>query len=112
MKIILHQFKQEFLAHRWALVLWLMLLALQLTCVLTGFWGTFFQSNGAGVDLGLFRLVEVAIGICVVTMTASFAMTDPPMNQYAHWRALPMRSSDLLLSKLMIGVKQSDHNSA
>jgi hypothetical protein len=101
MKIILHQFKQEFLAHRWALVLWLILLALQLTCVLTGFWGTFFQSNGAGVDLGLFRLVEVAIGICVVTMTASFAMTDPPMNQCAHWRALPISSSDLLLSKLI-----------
>jgi hypothetical protein len=101
MPLVIHQLKRELLAQRAILIPWFLLLLIQLLCVATGFAGDFNRSNTPPLLKLLFDFMDLPLVLGPLVLSAAVALADPPAEEAAHWRTLPVRPPQLLAIKLL-----------
>ena len=101
MQLTLHQLKREFLAHRTGLLIYATALTGYVFCAVSGFAGEFDRSQTRPLIATLFELLEASLIIIPFFLAAAMGIADPPLDEEAHWRALPVRPQHLLLAKLL-----------
>jgi hypothetical protein len=102
MHLVIHQLKKEFLAQRTGLLAFAAVLTVYVLFAATGFAGEFERPATRPLVAIVFELLAGAIGIIPFVLAAAIGIADPPVDEEAHWRALPIRPHHLLLSKLLV----------
>jgi hypothetical protein len=102
MHLVIHQLKRELLAQRTGLIVFASALTAYLLFVATGFAGEFDRSSTQPLVAIIFELLAGAIGIIPFLLAAAIGIADPPIDEEAHWRALPIRSQHLLSAKILV----------
>jgi len=101
MHLVIHQLRKELLAQRRGLLAFVSVLIAYIICIATGFAGEFDRSATQPLIAIIFELLAGAIGIIPFLLAAAIGIGDPPVDEEAHWRALPVRSQHLLSAKLL-----------
>ncbi len=101
MKLVIHQLKKEFLANRIGLLIYGLVLLVYLMLVATGFANEFHRIQTRPLIAILFEFVTIGLSVIPVVLAAAIGIADPPNDESAHWRALPMRRQHLLVAKLL-----------
>lgn len=101
MQIILHQLKRELSAQRGLLIAWSSLMVIQMLFGLTGLGGAFYGSHASPMTSQILMLLGAISAVGIVLLPAAIALIDPPTDESAHWRALPILPGQLLGAKLL-----------
>lgn len=101
MQIILHQLKRELSAQRGLLIAWSSLMVIQMLFGLTGLGGAFYGSHASPMTSQILMLLGATSAVGIVLLPAAIALIDPPTDESAHWRALPILPGQLLGAKLL-----------
>ena len=107
MHLTLHQLKREFLAQRTGLLIYATAITAYVICVASGFAGELDRSQSLPLVAMVLELLETTLLILPFLISAAMGIADPPVDEEAHWRALPIRPQHLLQAKflaLIIGV--------
>lgn len=101
MNILLHQFNRERQSLGILLYVWLGTLALQWLIGATGLGGSFYGDRVNPLMDRTLGLLDVIKSLGIVLLPAALALADPPNDEEAQWRALPIRAGRLLAAKLL-----------
>ncbi|MBL6766097.1 MAG: hypothetical protein ISQ14_14170, partial [Verrucomicrobiae bacterium] len=100
MQVLLHLIKQELLAHRTLIVAWVAVQIAQSIFAITGMAGEFYRPLTSPLTEQAMMLFGVVHAIGIVLLPGAIALSDPPTDESAHWRALPVQAWQLLTTKL------------
>jgi hypothetical protein len=100
MQILLHLIRQELLAHRGLFVAWALAQTAQSIFGITGLAGEFHRAQLSQITDQVAMLLGLLHYVGIVLLPAAIALGDPPVDESAHWRTLPIHRRQLLAAKL------------